>query len=83
MSSIILVASQAHCWACLTAHVAPVFGDGGVPEGVLLVLREGLLVAVRHGAGALLELGLQRRREGEQEFEQIVIIIVVVARKER
>ena len=43
---------------CLTAHVAPVLGDCGVPEGVLLVLREGLLVAVRHGAGALLELGL-------------------------
>ena len=40
--------------------MATVVGDGGVPEGVLLVLRQRLLVAVRHGAGALLELGLQR-----------------------
>lgn len=43
----------------LTARVAAVVGDGGVPEGVLLVLCERLVVAVRHGASALLELGLQ------------------------
>ena len=53
---------------CLTAHVAPVVGDGGVPESVLLVLCEWLLVAVRHGAGALFELGLQHRREEDVSF---------------
>ena len=55
--------------------MAPVFGDCGVPEGVLLVLREGLLVAVRHGAGTLLKLGLQRG-QGGREVEQFVIVVI-------
>ena len=60
----------------LTARVAAVVGDGGVPEGVLLVLREGLLVAVRHGAGALLELGLQQNRQENKRLNSLLLLLL-------